>query len=91
MDHAAGQLVETVFNIVNAYSREPTEVPVHKVLETGEVQELANHTILIGRDGSELPISDSAAPIRDAAGQIRGVVLVFRDVTVSHTLQGMVR
>ena len=91
MAQAAGQPVEKVFDIVNEYTREPAEVPVTKALATGEVQALANHTMLIARDGSELPISDSAAPIRDAAGQVRGVVLVFRDVSVAHQMQGMVR
>ncbi len=91
MAQAAGLPVETVFNIVNAYTREPAEVPVTRALQTGQVQELANHTILIARDGSEVPISDSAAPIRNGAGQVRGVVLVFRDVTITHKLQGVVR
>lgn len=91
MAQAAGQPVEKVFHIVNAYTRQPAEVPVAKALETGEVQELANHTMLIARDGSELPIYDSAAPIRDASGQVRGVVLVFRDVTISLQMQRMVR
>ena len=50
-------------------------------LATGEVQELANHSVLIARDGTETPISDSAAPIHDGAGTMQGVVLVFRDVT----------
>ncbi|MEO7105366.1 MAG: PAS domain-containing protein, partial [Rhodoferax sp.] len=91
MAQAMGQPVATVFEIVNEYTREPTEVPVDKALQTGQVQELANHTILIARDGSELPISDSAAPIRDAAGLVRGVVLVFRDVSTAHRMQQMVR
>ena len=91
MAQAAGQPVEKVFDIVNEYTRQPAVVPVAKALETGEVQELANHTMLIARDGSELPISDSAGPIRDATGQVRGVVLVFRDVSAAHQMQQMVR
>jgi diguanylate cyclase (GGDEF)-like protein/PAS domain S-box-containing protein len=78
---AQGKLAEEVFVIVNETSRASVEVPVMRVLQTGQAQELANHTSLIARDGSECPIADSAAPIRDAAGQMRGAVLVFRDVT----------
>lgn len=88
---AQGQPVEEVFDIVHEHTRAPAEVPVNRVLETGEIQELANHTILIARDGSELPISDSAAPIRDAAGRMRGVVLVFRDVSVAYQAQQTIR
>jgi diguanylate cyclase (GGDEF)-like protein/PAS domain S-box-containing protein len=83
--------VEEVFNIVHEHTRAPAEVPVAKVLTTGQIQELANHTVLIARDGSERPISDSAAPIRDTSGQMTGVVLVFRDVTVSHQAQQTIR
>jgi len=88
---AQGHPVEEVFHIVHEHTRAPAEVPVAKALETGEVQELANHTMLIARDGSERPISDSAAPIRDASGRIRGVVLVFRDVTVARQAREMIR
>ena len=88
---AVGQPVESVFRIVNEYTREPAEVPVAKALETGQTQELANHTILIAQHGGELPISDSAAPIRDARGAVRGVVLVFRDVSAAHQMQQMAR
>jgi PAS domain S-box-containing protein len=78
---ASGRPLEEVFKIVNEYSREPVESPVAKVLREGKVVGLANHTSLIARDGSERPIDDSGAPIRDAAGVIIGVVLVFRDNT----------
>lgn len=88
---AQGRPVEEVFDIVHEHTRAPAEVPVNRALETGEVQELANHTILIARDGSERPISDSAAPIRDTAGQVRGVVLVFRDVSIAHQAQQTIR
>jgi diguanylate cyclase (GGDEF)-like protein/PAS domain S-box-containing protein len=91
LTQAAGQPVETVFRIVNAITREPADVPVTKALRTGEVQELDNHTVLIAQDGSEVPISDSAAPIRDAAGHVRGVVMVFRDVSIAQQMQHMVR
>lgn len=91
MAAARGQPVEVVFDIVHEHTRAPAEVPVAKVLATGQIQELANHTVLIARDGSERPISDSAAPIRDAAGLMSGVVLVFRDVTVAHQAQQTIR
>lgn len=88
---AQGRPIEEVFRIINEHTREPAEVPVAKALATGEIQELANHTVLIARDGSERPISDSAAPICDASGWVGGVVLVFRDVTIAHQAQQTIR
>ena len=70
-----------MFVIVNEETREPAPSPVENVLETGRIQGLANHTVLIARDGSERPIDDSAAPIKNDRHQLTGVVLVFRDVT----------
>jgi PAS domain S-box-containing protein len=78
---AEGKRLEEVFPIVNEETRAPVPNPVAKVLETGHVQGLANHTVLIARDGTERPIDDSAAPIRDDAGNLAGVVLVFRDIS----------
>ncbi len=77
---ARGLQVDRVFKIINEETRAPAHVPVADVLQTGEIHGLANHTVLIARDGSEHPIADSAAPIRDSDGKVRGVVLVFRDV-----------
>jgi PAS domain S-box-containing protein len=77
---AAGQPLTEVFQIIAEDTRQVAENPVAKVLAQGVVVGLANHTLLIRRDGTELPIDDSAAPIRDRAGQVSGVVLVFRDV-----------
>jgi PAS domain S-box-containing protein len=68
-----------VFNIVNEETRKPVGSPVEKVLQHGVIVGLANHTLLIRKDGSEVPIDDSGAPIRDADGRTKGVVLVFRD------------
>jgi PAS domain S-box-containing protein len=68
-----------VFKIVNEFSRAPVENPVEKVMRTGVIVGLANHTVLIRKDGSEVSIDDSGAPIREANGTMRGVVLVFRD------------
>jgi PAS domain S-box-containing protein len=68
-----------VFNIINESSREIVESPVDKVLRLGTVIGLANHTMLIRKDGSEVPIDDSGAPIKESNGAVRGVVLIFRD------------
>lgn len=80
-DEAAGAALETVFRIVNEETRQTAENPAVKALRDGVVVGLANHTLLISRDGTERPIDDSAAPIRNARGEVAGVVLVFRDVT----------
>ena len=81
MPEAVGHSLTEVFPIINARTRQSVENPIEKVLKTGGLVGLANHTVLISRNGVERQIADSAAPIRDAAGRIRGVVLVFRDVT----------
>jgi PAS domain S-box-containing protein len=78
---AAGQPLERVFQIVNEETRRSVENPVSKVLREGVIVGLANHTVLITRDGRETQIDDSAAPIRGEEGTVAGVVLVFRDVT----------
>jgi len=78
---ALGRRVEDVFRIVNEESRATVESPVRKVIREGIVVGLANHTILIARDGTETPIADSGAPVRDDLGNVSGVVLVFRDIT----------
>lgn len=78
---ARGRELDEVFDIVHETTRIKPESPVAKVIRLGKVVGLANHTVLIGRDGRETPIDDSAAPIRDRDGQIEGVVLVFHDVT----------
>jgi len=86
-EEAIGQSIEEVFNIVNVDTREKVENPVSKVLEQGEIVGLANHTVLISKDGEEYQISDSGAPIKDDNGNITGVVLVFRDVTEEYQLR----
>jgi PAS domain S-box-containing protein len=78
---AAGQPLETVFRIINETTRKSVDNPVAKVLATGHIVGLANHTVLIAQDGTERAIDDSAAPISEPGGRIAGVVLVFRDVT----------
>jgi PAS domain S-box-containing protein len=78
---AMGIPASRVFNIVNEETRRPVTNPLTVVLETGTAQGLANHTVLIAADGTERPIDDSAAPIRDTAGVLLGAVLVFRDIS----------
>ena len=80
-DEARGSPLTDVFRIVNEQTRQPVESPVEKVFTSGQVVGLDNHTVLIARDGTERPIDDSAAPVRDGAGRLVGVVLVFRDVS----------
>jgi len=77
---ARGRPSSEVFRIVHEVTRAPAEDPVGRVLREGKAVALANHTALVARDGTETPIADSAAPIRDAEGKVLGVVLVFRDV-----------
>src|SRR6476620_980486 len=76
---ANGRPASEIFHIVNEDTRQPVESPVEKVMKQGVIVGVANHTILIRKDGTEVPIDDSGAPIRDAKGVVHGVVLVFRD------------
>jgi PAS domain S-box-containing protein len=73
--------VNEIFRIINQETRKPSVVPIKAALQHGTIQGLANHTILISRDGEECAIADSCAPISDRYGQVVGAVLVFRDVT----------
>ena len=88
---AQDQPLDTVFCIVNEETRAPVENPVQHVLREGKVVGLANHTLLIARDGTERPIADSGAPIHDERGAIVGVVLVFRDQTEEHAAEQALR
>ncbi|MDD5205945.1 MAG: PAS domain S-box protein, partial [Desulfobacterales bacterium] len=72
---------EAVFRIINERTRKEVASPIKQVLNKGAIVGLANHTILVRKDGKEVPIDDSGAPIKDAAGKIIGIVLVFRDTT----------
>lgn len=74
-----GRPLSDIFTTVNEETREPIESPISQVLATGKISELIGHTVLLRADGSEIPIEQTAAPIRDKAGQISGVVFVFRD------------
>ncbi len=88
---ASGRPVGEVFRIVDEKSGVPAEDPVRKVLDLGTVVGLANHTALITRDGRQVSIADSAAPIRGRGGAILGVVLVFRDVTLDRRAEEALR
>jgi len=90
LEEAQGHLLPDVFRIVNAETRATVTNPVQLVMEHGEVVGLANHTVLLARDGQEYQIADSAAPIRDASGDIVGVVLVFSDVTEAYGMQQVI-
>jgi PAS domain S-box-containing protein len=81
LDQARGVPLDEVFRIVNEFTRETVESPVSRVLREGKIVGLANHTVLLARDGTERPIDDSGAPIRADGDETIGVVLVFRDVT----------
>ncbi len=76
-----GKHIDEIFNIQNEFTRRKVESPPIKVLNDGVIVGLANHTVLVARDGTEIPIDDSAAPIRGEDGELQGAVLVFRDVT----------
>ena len=91
VQEAMGKHVRTVFDICNEHTGEAAEIPTQKVLRSGAVVGLANHTVLQSRDGSRCPIADSGAPIVDAKGTIHGVVLVFRDVSAEHLMQARLR
>src|SRR5258706_211871 len=78
---ATGKAMDLVFDIVNRETRRPVENPVKKVFREGKIVGLADHTLLLSKDGKEFDIEDSAAPILTNAGEYFGVVLVFRDIT----------
>jgi PAS domain S-box-containing protein len=91
IDEARGTPLDEIFHIVNANTGAPAENPTRRVLAEGRVVGLANHTVLIARDGTRRQIADSAAPIRAADGTAIGVVLVFRDVTEEYHLREKLR
>jgi PAS domain S-box-containing protein len=79
-EQALGHPLTDVFVVINEQSRQPAENPVYRVLEEGAIAGLANHTLLVSKDGRETPIDDSASPIRTTEGRMVGVVMVFRDI-----------
>ncbi|HWR52951.1 MAG TPA: PocR ligand-binding domain-containing protein [Bryobacteraceae bacterium] len=90
-DKALGLPVRDVLHIIDEQTRKRGEDIVARVLQERCVLEMANHSALISRDGREIPIEDSAAPIQDSAGNLAGVVLVFHDVTEKRRAQQAVR
>ena len=78
---AAGKPLEDIFRIINESTREIIRSPVDAVLKSGMIVGLANHTLLLSKNGREIPIADSGAPIKNEEGETIGVVLVFRDQT----------
>ena len=88
---AQGQPIQKVFPIFNESTRKPVDNPVAKVLESGRIMGLANHTVLQRTDGKLIPIKDSAAPIYDDQKKLRGAVMVFRDVTLEKQTQSVMR
>ena len=88
---ASGRPIDEIFSIINKETRQPATIPVMETLAQGTIQGLANHTVLIARDGSECDIADSCAPIRDREAQVVGSVLVFRDVTGEYAAQQALR
>jgi PAS domain S-box-containing protein len=91
LQEAKGRLIQQVFPIFNEQTRKPVDNPVAKVLESGLIMGLANHTVLQSADGKLIPIEDSAAPIYDDEKTLRGVVMVFRDVTLEKQAQSVMR
>jgi PAS domain S-box-containing protein len=91
LDQAAGQPLEVVFRIVNEQTHRSVENPATRALREGVIVGLANHTVLIHKDGTQRPIDDSAAPIRCKEGEVVGCVLVFRDVTERRRAEDMLR
>jgi len=81
---AQGRRFKEVLPLFNEQTGAPAEDPVERVLREGEIVEMANHTVLRPREGCDIPVEDSAAPIRSESGEIQGVVLVFHDVTEKH-------
>jgi PAS domain S-box-containing protein len=88
---ALGRPVEAIFHIVNQETRQPSAIPIKETLALGTIHGLANHTVLIGRDGRECAIADSCAPILNRDGRVVGAVLVFRNVTEEYAVQQALR
>ncbi len=90
-EKAEGKPLHLIFNIVNSKTLKIVENPVKKVIKTGKITGLANHTMLISQHGEKYQIADSAAPIKDSNGVIQGIVLVFRDVTQKYHMVEQLR
>lgn len=91
ISEAKGRYLDEVFSIMNEQTKERAESPVERVLKSGQVVGLDNHTVLVAKDGGARAIADSGSPIRDGAGRVRGLVLVFRDVSSEYDMQEQLR
>ena len=91
LPEAEGEPLPDVFRIVNEFTRQPVQNPALRALREGVTVGLANHTLLVAKDGTERPIDDSASPIRSDDGALLGAVLVFRDVTERHQAEAQLR
>lgn len=80
-EDAIGEPLKDVFNVIDEATCEPVEDMVTKVMSRCDAVAITNHTILIAKDGAEVPVSENGAPIRNSSGEVTGVVIVFRDVT----------
>ena len=90
-EDALGKPLPDVFHIIHAHTEEIADNPVDMVLKSGQIVGLANHTVLVSKNGTRYQIADSGAPIRDSEGNIIGVVLVFRDVTEDYHIREELR
>ncbi|WP_051374935.1 PAS domain S-box protein [Desulfosarcina sp. BuS5] len=81
LSEAKGRPLIEVFNIINEETRKQMKSPAEKVMREGTIVGLANHTVLISKNGTETPIADSGAPIKNDQGDIFGIILVFRDIS----------
>jgi PAS domain S-box-containing protein len=90
-EDARGKPLDKIFRIINEDTRQPVESPVARIIREGMVAGLANHTVLVAKDGAARPIADAGAPIRDEQNNVLGVVLVFREQTEERKLQQTLR
>jgi len=90
-EEASGRPMEVVFNIVNEQTRKTVENPALRAMREGVIVGLANHTVLIAKDGTEIPIDDSGSPIKTSEGKIIGAVLIFRDVTNRRKMEALLQ
>lgn len=88
---AGGRKLDDVFRVVHEETRAPIGNPALQALREGVVVSLISHSVLIARDGTEHPVDDSAAPIRDPGGQVLGAVLVFRDISERREAESRLR
>jgi two-component system cell cycle sensor histidine kinase/response regulator CckA len=84
---ASGKPVQEIFKIINEKTRETIEDPVSKVIEKGKIVGIGNHTVLLRRDGTEIAVDDSGAPIKNKDGKITGAVLIFRNISERRELE----